>query len=57
MDVNKYKMKAKIDIPGPVYLQGDYTIKGKVLVLPIEGSGRCNITLGGYQLKTAIMLQ
>ncbi|XP_054261755.1 protein takeout-like isoform X3 [Macrosteles quadrilineatus] len=45
MDVDNYKMKAKIDIEGPILLQGDYTIKGKVLVLPIEGSGKCNITL------------
>ncbi|XP_046665226.1 protein takeout-like [Homalodisca vitripennis] len=45
MDVEGYKMKSKIEIDGPIMLQGDYTINGKVLVLPIQGTGRCNITL------------
>uniref|UniRef100_A0A1B6IS95 Protein takeout-like n=1 Tax=Homalodisca liturata TaxID=320908 RepID=A0A1B6IS95_9HEMI len=45
VDLAKYRMTSKIDVDGPISLLGDYKIKGKVLVLPIEGSGRCNITL------------
>lgn len=27
-------------------LEGDYEMDGKVLLLPIKGKGKCNITLG-----------
>lgn len=46
MDLPNLHMKMKLHIEGNAYLQGDYKVDGKVLVLPIQGSGRCNITLG-----------
>lgn len=50
LDVEKMSMKAKIDVEGPIILQGDYKVTGKVLVLPIQGSGRCNITISECQV-------
>lgn len=46
MDLPNLHMKMKLHIEGNVLMQGDYKVDGKVLVLPIQGSGRCNITLG-----------
>lgn len=54
MDLPNLQMKMKLHIEGNVFLQGDYKVDGKVLVLPIQGSGRCNITLG--KLYDALIL-
>lgn len=38
-----------VNLKGPVlYLVGPYTISGRVLVLPIQGVGKSNITLGEF---------
>lgn len=38
-----------VNLKGPVlYLVGPYTISGQVLVLPIQGVGKSNITLGEF---------
>jgi Haemolymph juvenile hormone binding protein (JHBP). len=34
------------DINHNVVIEGQYSIKGKIMVLPIVGNGKCNITLG-----------
>lgn len=48
MDVDKLKASAKFTFGRPIQLIGQYTAKGKVQVLPINGKGPCNITLGKY---------
>lgn len=43
--VGKYLLSVK----GPaLYLVGPYKISGRVLVLPIQGVGQSNITLGNF---------
>jgi hypothetical protein len=45
LDVDKLKANAKFTFGRPIQLIGQYTAKGKVQVLPINGKGPCNITL------------
>lgn len=45
LDVDKLKSNAKFTFGKPIQLIGQYTAKGKVQVLPINGKGPCNITL------------
>lgn len=40
----KFGLKAEVKLPS-LQLNGDYTMKGQILVLPILGSGKTNITL------------
>lgn len=41
--------KYSINVKGPaLYLVGPYKISGRVLVLPIQGEGKSNITLGKH---------
>lgn len=35
-------------------LVGDYNIKGRILVLPITGTGKSNITMGKFDFKLYI---
>lgn len=40
---------SKIEVEGflpKITLIGDYKIQGKVLILPIQGNGKSNLTLG-----------
>lgn len=37
-----FKSESKIEV---LQLIGDYTMNGQILVLPIQGAGRCNITM------------
>lgn len=48
MDWDKYSIEAEVTVPKPVKLMGDYKINGKVLILPIQGNGLSNLTLGAY---------
>lgn len=45
-DTKKMKFQGKISVSTPVNLQGDYKMDGKILILPITGEGKCNLTLG-----------
>ncbi|XP_055910644.1 uncharacterized protein LOC129945005 [Eupeodes corollae] len=38
-----------------VSLNGDYTIKGRVLILPINGNGKSNITMENVRLKMSLL--
>ncbi|XP_055850815.1 protein takeout-like [Episyrphus balteatus] len=40
-----------------VTLFGDYTIKGKVLILPVSGNGKSNITMDNLRLKVSILAE
>lgn len=47
MDWDNYDIQIDADVvDGPSYLLGDYTIEGKVLVAPVRGKGKMNVTLG-----------
>ncbi|XP_047098153.1 protein takeout-like [Schistocerca piceifrons] len=43
-DTKTLSLDMQTRFPGPVSLLGQYRIDGKVLVLPITGEGRCNLT-------------
>lgn len=43
----KGKLKLEADIP-KVILLGHYKINGQILVLPIQGEGNSNLTLGKF---------
>jgi len=45
-DGKKMEIKAKFD--GSVTLAGNYKISGRVLILPIQGNGKCNLTLNNF---------
>ncbi|XKL61296.1 hypothetical protein PGB90_008353 [Kerria lacca] len=45
VDVNKFEGYAKLSFSKAINLVGQYTAKGKVQVLAINGKGPCNITL------------
>jgi len=45
IDVDNYKLTGKIGFAKPLEISGQYTVNGKVLVLPITGNGPCNIVL------------
>lgn len=48
IDVDNYKLTGKIGFSKPLVITGQYTVNGKVLVLPITGNGACNIVLSKY---------
>lgn len=46
-DENPIAIKREIHVTIPkLEIIGDYKMKGKMLVLPIQGSGKCNFTIG-----------
>jgi hypothetical protein len=45
VDVDNYKLSGKIGFSKPLEITGQYTINGKVLVLPITGNGACSLDL------------
>jgi len=51
IDVDNYKLTGKISFSKPLEITGQYTINGKVLVLPITGSGPCKIVLHDPELE------
>lgn len=45
----KDPIKSKIELHGIIprlTISGNYKMKGQILVLPIQGNGKCNITIG-----------
>ncbi|CAH1397719.1 unnamed protein product [Nezara viridula] len=53
-DWKTISFKGKVD---SLQIIGDYTISGKVLVLPISGSGKSNITMLDAEAKVSIKLK
>ncbi|KAL5240746.1 hypothetical protein ACI65C_008157 [Semiaphis heraclei] len=45
VDVDNFKTSGKISFTKPLEITGQYTVNGKVLVLPITGNGPCSIVL------------
>lgn len=48
VDVDNYKINGKIGFSKPLEITGQYTVNGKVLILPITGNGPCSIVLSEY---------
>ncbi|KAG8301211.1 hypothetical protein J6590_058206 [Homalodisca vitripennis] len=46
VDWDKYTIEVDATVLEPVILDGQYKINGKVLILPIQGNGHSNLTLG-----------
>lgn len=44
-DLDNYKLSGKIGFSKPLEITGQYTVNGKVLVLPITGNGPCTLVL------------
>lgn len=53
-DWNKYVINVEGNMREPVNLSGRYKINGKVLVLPIQGDGNCNLTLKDVKAKIIV---
>ncbi|PSN54007.1 hypothetical protein C0J52_10169 [Blattella germanica] len=50
VDFDKAKMEMRADIPY-VKIEGDYTMNGKFLVLPMKGEGKCNMSMSSNTNK------
>lgn len=48
-DIQKAQMSFKVTMRTPLNLIGQYSVEGKVLVLPIVGHGPCNLTLDKFE--------
>jgi len=44
--IDNYTFNLKADFNEPLVLEGMYNIQGKIIILPIMGEGRSNLTLG-----------
>jgi len=45
-NINNYTFNLKADFDEPLVLEGMYNIQGKIIILPIIGEGKSNLTLG-----------
>lgn len=55
VDVDNFKTSGKLSFTKPLQITGQYTVNGKVLVLPITGNGPCNIVLRTFLTITIII--
>jgi len=44
--IDNYTFNLKADFNEPLVLEGVYNIQGKIIILPIMGDGKSNLTLG-----------
>ncbi|XP_050537656.1 protein takeout-like [Daktulosphaira vitifoliae] len=51
VDLDNYKLTAKVSFKKPIEIISQYTINGKILVLPIVGTGPCKIVLKEPRLE------
>lgn len=56
IDVDNFKTSGKISFTKPLEITGQYTVNGKVLVLPITGNGPCSIVLREFLTYYYIIL-
>lgn len=49
IDVQDKKVNLHLDIKKPLILDGTYTVTGRVLLLPITGSGHCKFVLHNFK--------
>lgn len=55
-NINNYTFNLKADFDEPLVLEGMYSIQGKVIILPIKGEGRSNLTLGMYIVHSSLFV-
>lgn len=53
-DLENYKISLDADLDKPIVLDGHYKIKGSILILPIVGFGKANLTLTNFRAHMAI---
>lgn len=53
-DLDNYNITLNVDFDKPITLDGNYDIKGKVIILPITGDGLSKIILGMYRLHKVL---
>lgn len=53
-DMEEMKISLDADLDKPIILDGDYKINGNILVLPIVGAGKSNLTLTNFRCHMAI---
>uniref|UniRef100_A0AAU6SHL1 Protein takeout-like protein n=1 Tax=Maconellicoccus hirsutus TaxID=177089 RepID=A0AAU6SHL1_MACHI len=51
VDIENKEIKLKIDLAEPCVLDSTYSILGKVLILPISGTGHSKYTLSGFKAE------
>ncbi|XP_025200179.1 protein takeout-like [Melanaphis sacchari] len=49
--ITNYTFNLKADFDEPLVLEGMYNIQGKIIILPIIGEGRSNLTLAGLKVS------
>lgn len=47
-NISNYTFNLKADFDKSLVLDGIYNIQGKIIILPIRGEGKSNLTLGIY---------
>jgi len=47
-NINNHTFNLKADFDEPLVLEGMYNIQGKIIILPIRGEGKSNLTLGMF---------
>jgi len=55
-DMDNNNITLDVDFKKPVTLDGNYDIKGKVMVLPITGEGMSKIMLGNCKLLFSLII-
>jgi len=55
-DPDNYNFTLNVDFEKPITLDGNYNIKGKVMILPITGDGMCKIVLDNVKAKVNVYL-
>lgn len=54
-DVDNFKINVSLAAPDGITLKGNYKIDGKVLVLPIKGEGKCELSLANVTAEVEIV--
>ncbi|XP_050541478.1 protein takeout-like [Daktulosphaira vitifoliae] len=57
VDLDKFNITLDINFDKPMVLDGNYDIKGKVIILPITGNGLSKIVLENFKAKINIYLK
>lgn len=55
--IDNYTFNLKADFDEPLVLEGMYNIQGKIIILPIKGEGKSNLTLGMCSTLQLIFIQ
>ncbi|XP_022179648.1 protein takeout-like [Myzus persicae] len=53
-NINNYTFNLKADFDEPLVLEGMYNIQGKIIILPIIGEGKSNLTLAALKVSIDI---